>query len=68
MPHGWTRANGNELTDDACLDPLSGFPAYRGFYCGVEKVWIGKGERITNMLKGGMRWQRSKIFLLQSGG
>jgi anaerobic selenocysteine-containing dehydrogenase len=29
MPHGWDEANANVLTDDACLDPVSGFPGGR---------------------------------------
>lgn len=29
MSHGWDEANANVLTDDACLDPISGFPAGR---------------------------------------
>ena len=38
MSHGWNETNVNELTDDAVLDPISGFPAYRGFLCRVEKA------------------------------
>ncbi|SPD75356.1 Anaerobic dehydrogenases [uncultured Desulfobacterium sp.] len=38
MSHGWNEANVNELTDDAVLDPISGFPAYRGFLCRIEKA------------------------------
>ena len=38
MSHGWNGANVNELTDDSILDPISGFPAYRGFFCRVEKA------------------------------
>lgn len=29
MSHGWDEANANILTDDACLDPISGFPGGR---------------------------------------
>lgn len=29
MSHGWDEANANILTDDACLDPVSGFPGGR---------------------------------------
>lgn len=29
MSHGWDEANANILTDDACLDPTSGFPGGR---------------------------------------
>ncbi len=38
MSHGWSKSSVNELTDDAMLDPISGFPAYRGFLCNIEKV------------------------------
>jgi anaerobic selenocysteine-containing dehydrogenase len=38
MTHGWNKSNINELTDDELLDPISGFPAYRGFLCNIEKV------------------------------
>lgn len=38
MTHGWNKSNINELTDDELLDPISGFPAYRGFFCNIEKV------------------------------
>lgn len=38
MTHGWSNSNINELTDDGFLDPISGFPAYRGFLCNIEKV------------------------------
>ena len=37
MSHGWTDANVNELTDDSALDPISGFPGFRGFLCRLEK-------------------------------
>ena len=38
MTHGWNKSNVNELTDDELLDPVSGFPAYRGFLCNIEKI------------------------------
>lgn len=38
MSHGWAESNINELTDDSLLDPISGFPGYRGFLCRVEKA------------------------------
>ena len=38
MTHGWNNSNINELTDDGFLDPISGFPTYRGFLCNIEKV------------------------------
>lgn len=38
MTHGWNKSNINELTDDELLDPISGFPAYRGFLCNIEKA------------------------------
>jgi anaerobic selenocysteine-containing dehydrogenase len=34
--HGWNEANVNELTDDASLDPISGFPAFKSLLCEVE--------------------------------
>ncbi len=34
--HGWNDANVNELTDDASLDPISGFPAFKSLLCEVE--------------------------------
>ena len=33
--HGWNEANVNELTDDSCLDPISGFPAFKSLLCEV---------------------------------
>jgi anaerobic selenocysteine-containing dehydrogenase len=36
--HGWNEANVNELTDDACLDPISGFPAFKSLLCEVERI------------------------------
>ncbi len=38
MTHGWDKSSANELTDDGVLDPISAFPAYRGFLCNIEKV------------------------------
>ena len=38
MTHGWNKSNVNELTDDKLLDPICGFPAYRGFLCNIEKA------------------------------
>ncbi len=34
--HGWNDANINELTDDATLDPISGFPAFKSLLCEVR--------------------------------
>ena len=34
--HGWNDANVNELTDDASLDPISGFPAFKSLLCEVS--------------------------------
>jgi anaerobic selenocysteine-containing dehydrogenase len=34
-PHGWNHANVNELTDDAALDPISGFPPFKSLLCEV---------------------------------
>jgi anaerobic selenocysteine-containing dehydrogenase len=36
VPAGWGDANANLLTDDARLDPLTGFPALRSGVCRVE--------------------------------
>lgn len=38
IPHGWEQANANTLTDDDRLDPISGFPPYRGALCEVKKI------------------------------
>ncbi len=35
--HGWAEANVNELTCDAHLDPVSGFPAFKSSLCQVAK-------------------------------
>ncbi|MGB1310764.1 MAG: molybdopterin-containing oxidoreductase family protein [Leucothrix sp.] len=35
--HGWNEANINELTDDASLDAISGFPAFKSLLCQVER-------------------------------
>lgn len=37
IPHGWTEANANMLTDDQSLDPISGFPPFRSLLCRVKK-------------------------------
>ena len=36
--HGWNEANVNELTDDASLDPISGFPAFKSLLCEVKRA------------------------------
>lgn len=36
--HGWNDANVNELTDDAQLDPISGFPPFKSLLCEISKV------------------------------
>jgi anaerobic selenocysteine-containing dehydrogenase len=38
VPAGWSDANANLLTDDAELDPISGFPLFRSGVCRVETV------------------------------
>jgi anaerobic selenocysteine-containing dehydrogenase len=38
VPAGWSDANANLLTDDAALDPISGFPLFRSGVCRVEAV------------------------------
>ncbi len=35
--HGWAQANINHLTDDAMLDPISGFPPFKSSLCEVRK-------------------------------
>jgi len=40
-PHGWNDANVNELTDDATLDPISGFPPFKSLLCDVIAVRAG---------------------------
>lgn len=35
--HGWNEANINELTDDAHLDPISGFPPFKSLLCEIIK-------------------------------
>jgi formate dehydrogenase (coenzyme F420) alpha subunit len=37
MPHGWDHANANILTDDADLDPVTGFPADRALLARIVK-------------------------------
>ena len=37
MPHGWDRSNANILTDDADLDPVTGFPADRSLLARIVK-------------------------------
>jgi anaerobic selenocysteine-containing dehydrogenase len=36
--HGWAEANINELTNDAALDPISGFPGFKSSLCQVRKA------------------------------
>ncbi|MHC4661985.1 MAG: molybdopterin-containing oxidoreductase family protein [Planctomycetota bacterium] len=38
IPHGWEEVNANILTDDAALDPISGFPPLRSILCRIEKI------------------------------
>ena len=39
IPHGWSQANANVLTDDKpeSCDPISGFPAFKALLCRVSK-------------------------------
>lgn len=37
IPHGWAKANANALTDDADLDPVSGFPRFRAIPCTASR-------------------------------
>ena len=36
--HGWAEANINDLMNDATLDPISGFPAFKSSLCQVRKA------------------------------
>ena len=36
--HGWAEANINDLINDATLDPISGFPAFKSSLCQVRKA------------------------------
>lgn len=38
IPHGWHEANANVLTDDAGLDPVTGFPADRALLARIGKA------------------------------
>jgi anaerobic selenocysteine-containing dehydrogenase len=38
VPHGWAEANANVLTDDADLDPISGFPEFRAVACSASRL------------------------------
>jgi anaerobic selenocysteine-containing dehydrogenase len=38
VPHGWSEANVNYLTDDRSRDPVSGYPGSRSELCRVSKV------------------------------
>ncbi len=37
IPHGWSRANVNILTDDSPCDPVTGYPALKGLLCRIRK-------------------------------
>jgi len=37
IPHGWTEANANLLTDDMERDPISAYPGFRSILCRVKK-------------------------------
>ena len=37
IPHGWSKANVNFLTDDARVDPVTGYPALKSFLCRISK-------------------------------
>ena len=38
IPHGWSEANANFLTDDENRDPVSGYPGFRSVLCRVKKL------------------------------
>lgn len=37
IPHGWSEANCNLLTDDTARDPISGFPGLKSSLCRISK-------------------------------
>ena len=37
IPHGWSQANANILTDNIPADPVSGYPALKGLLCRVRR-------------------------------
>jgi anaerobic selenocysteine-containing dehydrogenase len=37
VPHGWSQANVNILTDNTPADPISGYPVLKGLLCKVRK-------------------------------
>ena len=45
IPHGWDEANANVLTDDANLDPVTGFPADRCLLARIVKKVGGLTKR-----------------------
>lgn len=38
IPHGWSEANANKLTDNIGLDPVTGFPPDRAFLAKIVKI------------------------------
>ena len=36
--HGCAKGDANELIDKDYLDPISGFPGFKGYFCKIEKV------------------------------
>lgn len=36
--HGSAKGDANELIEKTYLDPISGFPGYKGYFCRIEKV------------------------------
>lgn len=36
IPHGWQDANVNLLTDNACTDPVTGYPVLKGLLCRIS--------------------------------
>ncbi|KAF1084361.1 hypothetical protein SPSYN_02137 [Sporotomaculum syntrophicum] len=38
VPHGWSGANVNMLTDMVTRDPVTGYPDFKSLLCKVEAV------------------------------
>ncbi|GAB4265805.1 MAG: molybdopterin-dependent oxidoreductase [Thermoleophilia bacterium] len=38
LPHGWNDASVNDLTDDACADPITGYPLLKSKVCRVRPL------------------------------
>lgn len=38
LPHGWNDASVNDLTDDACADPITGYPLLKSKVCRIRPL------------------------------